>query len=69
MPNNNLLDPTVEEMISERLSEYYEPEEIRLWLKLPHPQLNGSSPNDKIKEGKANEVIEIIDRLDADAYI
>jgi hypothetical protein len=52
-----------------RLEEYYEPSEIRMWLYAPHPQLQGQRAIDLIVNGKSEDVIGIIDRLDADAYV
>ena len=52
-----------------RLSEYYSQEEIRAWLYALHPQLDGERAIDLIHEERAVEVIAILDRLDADAYL
>ncbi len=52
-----------------RLSEYYGREEIRAWLYALHPQLDGERAIDLLHSGRAEEVIAIIDRLDADAYL
>ncbi len=52
-----------------RLEEYYSPSEIRLWLYARHPQLAGLRAIDLIVDGKSEEVISILDRLDADAYL
>ena len=52
-----------------RLSEYYSQEEIRAWLYALHPQLDGERAIDLVHEGRAIEVIAILDRLDADAYL
>jgi len=52
-----------------RLSEYYGQEEIRAWLFARHPQLGGTRAIDLIHDGRSEEVIAVIDRLDADAYL
>ena len=52
-----------------RLSEYYSQEEIRAWLYALHPQLDGERAIDLVHEERAVEVIAILDRLDADAYL
>ena len=52
-----------------RLSEYYAQEEIRAWLYALHPQLDGERAIDLVHEERAVEVIAILDRLDADAYL
>lgn len=52
-----------------RLSEYYAPEEARTWLYARHPQLDGRRATDMIRDGQSEQVVAILDRLDADAYI
>ena len=52
-----------------RLGEYYSREEVRVWLHAPHPQLDGERAVDLIHNGRTEEVIAILDRLDADAYL
>ncbi|MCY4590750.1 MAG: DUF2384 domain-containing protein [Alphaproteobacteria bacterium] len=52
-----------------RLGEYYSQEEVRAWLHAPHPQFNGERAVDLIHIGRSVEVIAILDRLDADAYL
>ena len=52
-----------------RLSEYYGAEEIRAWLYARHPQLEGARAIDLIHEGRSEEVLKILDRLDADVYL
>ena len=57
------------EWILDQLSQFYSPEEARLWLFSPHPDLEGSRPADAIKEGETGLVLAIIDRLQSAAYI
>ena len=52
-----------------RLSEYYDPEQIRPWLYARHPQLNGERAIDLIHDNRSEDVLAILDRLDADAYL
>jgi uncharacterized protein (DUF2384 family) len=52
-----------------RLSEYYTPEEIRVWLFALHPQLNNERAIDVINSGRSVEVLRILDRLDADVFL
>ena len=52
-----------------RLSEYYGPEEIRAWLYALHPQLDGERAIDLIHSERTEDVVAILDRLDADAYL
>jgi uncharacterized protein (DUF2384 family) len=52
-----------------RLSEYYNQLEVRAWLYARHPQLDGARAMDLIHDDRSEEVIAIIDRLDADAYL
>ena len=52
-----------------RLGEYYRSGEIRVWLYAPHPQLDGERAVDPIRAGRTEDVLAIIDRLDADAYL
>lgn len=55
--------------VAERLSDFYEPDEARLWLQSAHPQLGGARAYDRISEGRTDEVLEIIERLDTGAYL
>ncbi len=52
-----------------RLGEYYGHEEVRAWLYSRHPQLEGGRAIDVIHDQRTEEVIAILDRLDADAYL
>jgi uncharacterized protein (DUF2384 family) len=48
---------------------FYTDEEARLWLTLPHPQLDGETPADVLAAGGWNRVWQIIDSLESGAYI
>ena len=52
-----------------RLSEYYSQEEVRAWLHARHPQLEDRRAIDLIHDEQTEDVIAILDRLDADAYL
>lgn len=52
-----------------RLEEYYSAPEIRTWLYARHPQLNGARAIDLINQGRSEEVLSILDRLDAAVYL
>lgn len=51
------------EYIADQLSDFYEPNEVRLWLFAPQKLLGGARPAELIQEGKADEVIKVIDEL------
>lgn len=55
--------------VAQRLSDFYEPDEARLWLQSPHPQLQNARPYDLIVEGRTSEVLEVIERLDSGVYL
>lgn len=52
-----------------RLSEYYTPEEIRIWLYARHPQLDGVRAIDLINTNRSEDVLRTLDRLDADVFL
>ncbi len=52
-----------------RLDEYYAPEEIRIWLYAHHPQLSGERAIDLICQNRSEEVLRVLERLDAEAYV
>jgi transcriptional regulator with XRE-family HTH domain len=55
--------------VVDRLSDFYTPEETRLWLHARHPMLNGERAIDLITSGRTEAVLAIIDALDAGAYV
>lgn len=67
-PKTQLLLAKLHYIVS-RLDDYYTADEVRLWLYAPHPQLEGRQAIDVIVDGGAEEVIAILDRLDAEAYL
>ena len=52
-----------------RLDEYYSPGEVRAWLYARHPQLNGERAVDLICQNRSEEVLRVLERLDAEAYV
>jgi transcriptional regulator with XRE-family HTH domain len=52
-----------------RLEEYYSANEIRAWLYARHPQLEGARAIDLINQGRSEEVLRVLDRLDAAVYL
>lgn len=55
--------------IAERLGEFYAPDEVRLWLQSPHPQLASARPYDLVNDNRADAVLEVIERLDSGIYL
>jgi transcriptional regulator with XRE-family HTH domain len=69
-PQPSTLDQLLRlEWILDQLSQFYSPEESRLWLFSPHADLKGARPADAIKEGNTDRVLAIIDRLQSAAFI
>ncbi len=52
-----------------RLSAYYTPSEVEVWLGGPHPQLDNETPLSAMIRGRAADVTAILDRLDSGAYL
>jgi transcriptional regulator with XRE-family HTH domain len=55
--------------IVDRLAEFYTPEETRIWLYSKHRLLNGERAIDLIHNGRADQVLAVIESLDEGAYI
>ncbi len=55
--------------IVSRLREYYNAHEIRTWLYARHPQLDGARAIDLIAQDRSEDVLRILDRLDADVFL
>jgi uncharacterized protein (DUF2384 family) len=47
----------------------FEPDDARLWLFAPHPQLNGERPGDLVAKGRQKEVLALIARLQDSAFV
>ena len=67
-PNTQLIISDLAYVVM-RLSEYYSREEVRAWLYAPHPQLDGERAIDLVHGERTEDVLALLDRLDADAYI
>lgn len=55
--------------VVDRLSDFYTPDETRLWLHSRHQLLGGERAIDLINADRTTEVLAVIERLDAGAYI
>jgi len=55
--------------VVDRLSDFYAPDETRLWLHARNPLLNGERAIDLINGGRTEDVLAVIERLDSGAYI
>ena len=55
--------------VIDRLSDLYVPAETRLWLHAKHPLLNDERAVDLIIADRTQEVLAVIERLDAGAYL
>jgi transcriptional regulator with XRE-family HTH domain len=55
--------------VVDRLSDFYTADEARLWLHTRHALLNGERAIDLINSDRTEEVLAVIDRLDAGAYV
>jgi uncharacterized protein (DUF2384 family) len=55
--------------VAEQLVEFFEPDDVKLWLLAPHPQLGGARPADLLAKGRLEEVRAAIERLRDSAYI
>jgi hypothetical protein len=51
------------EYIIDQLSDFYQPDEARLWMFSRQKLLKGKIPAELIQEGQATEVIKLIDQL------
>lgn len=57
------------EYIADQLSDFYDPADVRLWLFSRQKLLGGSTPAALIQEGRADEVIAVIDQLRDGVFI
>lgn len=55
--------------IIDRLTDFYTPEETRLWLHSRNPLLNHERPIDLIRADKMQDVLAVIERLSASVYL
>lgn len=54
--------------VVDRLAEFYDPDETRLWLYSKHRLLAGQRPIDLIHDGRADQVLAIVESLDEGVY-
>jgi hypothetical protein len=54
--------------VVDRLAEFYSPDETRIWLYAKHRLLDGRRAIDLIHDGHADQVLAVIESLDAGAY-
>lgn len=54
--------------VVDRLSEFYSPEETRIWLYSRHRLLDGERAIDLINQGSADKVLAVIESLDEGTY-
>jgi uncharacterized protein (DUF2384 family) len=54
--------------VVDRLTHFYTPEETQLWLHAAHPMLKGQRAIDLINAGRTEEVLAVIESLDAGAF-
>ena len=54
--------------VVDRLSEFYSPEETRIWLYSKHRLLNGQRAIDLINQGQADEILSVIESLDEGTF-
>ncbi len=55
--------------VVDRLSDFYAPDETRLWLHARHPLLGGERAIDLINAGRTEAVLAVIERLESGAYV
>jgi transcriptional regulator with XRE-family HTH domain len=55
--------------VVERLRDFYTSDETRLWLHTRHPLLNNERAIDLIHANRTEEVLAVIDRMDASGYL
>lgn len=55
--------------LTNQLADFYETDEARLWLFSRHPLLSGDRPFDRIKQGKIEDVLALIDQLQSGAVV
>ena len=57
------------EWLASQLADFYEPDEARLWLFARHQLLAGDRPFDRIKNGRMDDVLALIDQLRSGAVV
>lgn len=67
-PKSELILSDLHYVVS-RLQEFYAPDEIRIWLYAPHPQLGGERAIDLIHDKRTLDVLKVIDRLENEVFL
>ena len=57
------------EYIVDQLSDFYEPNEARLWIFSPQKYLAGMSPAELIRHGRIDEVLRLVNQLRDAVYL
>src|SRR5262249_54875744 len=57
------------EFIIDQLSDFYEPNEARLWIFSPQKHLAGRSPAELIRQGRIDEVRRLVNQLREAVYL
>lgn len=57
------------EFVVDQLSDFYEPQEARLWLFSRQKLLGGEKPAELIQKGRAEDVIRMIDQLREGVFV
>jgi len=55
--------------VVDRLSDLYTPDETRIWLHSKHPLLGQRRAIELIREGRTEDVLAVIERIEAGAYL
>jgi hypothetical protein len=67
-PNTQLVLSDLHYIVG-RLQEQYTADEIRIWLYARHPQLDGERAIDLVNRNQSERVLNVLDRLDGEAYL
>ncbi|MGH6796521.1 MAG: hypothetical protein ACREDD_02860 [Methylocella sp.] len=57
------------EYIVDQLSDFYEPNEARLWIFSPQKHLGGVSPAELIRNGRIDEALRLVNQLRDSVYL
>lgn len=70
MPRRDKLEELLHlEWLADQLSEFYTPQDAKLWLLSPHRLLEGETPADRIRAGRLDDVLALIGQLRDGAYV
>ena len=57
------------EWLASELTEFYEPDDARVWLFSRHRLLQGATPAERIQEDRIDEALALIEQLKTGAYV